>query len=266
MKKYIVIGNPIAHSLSPLLHNYWIEKNKIKAIYDKKLINKYEIEKIVSELRSEKLHGVNVTVPFKNDVVSFMDNLTKEAEETKSVNTIYLKNNKIIGHNTDIAGFELAIRSYGYDIKKKNIFIFGAGGVVPSIIVALKRMGALRIFLYNRTRTKSENIKKFFNAIEIIEKDNIPEDVDMLINASSLGINKTDKIDLNYNKIGKNKFYYDVIYNPPKTNFLIEAKKAGNKVENGKKMFIYQAHQAFAIWHNIFPKIDEKIENLLNKR
>ena len=266
MKKYIVIGNPIAHSLSPFLHNYWIEKNKIKAIYDKKLINKNEIEKIISELRSEKLHGVNVTVPFKNDVVSFMDNLTKEAEETKSVNTIYLKNNKIIGHNTDIAGFELAIRSYGYDITKKNIFIFGAGGVVPSIIVALKRMGALRIFLYNRTLTKSENIKKTFNTIEIIEKDNIPEDVDMLINASSLGINKTDKIDLNYNKIGKNKFYYDIIYNPSETNFLIEAKKAGNKVENGKKMFIYQAHQAFAIWHNIFPKIDEKIENLLNKQ
>ena len=127
-------------------------------------------------------------------------------------------------------------------------------------------MGALRIFLYNRTRTKSENIKKFFNTIEIIEKDNIPEDVDMLINASSLGINKTDKIDLNYNKIGKNKFYYDVIYNPSETNFLIQAKKAGNKVENGKKMFIYQAHQAFAIWHNVFPKIDEKIVNLLNKQ
>ncbi len=265
MKKYIVIGNPIAHSLSPLLHNYWIEKNKINASYDKKLINKDEIEKIISKLRLEKLHGVNVTVPFKKEVVSFMDVLTKEAEETKSVNTIYLKDKKIIGHNTDIAGFELAIRAYGYDVKRKNIFIFGAGGVVPSIIVALKRMGALRIFLYNRTLIKSENIKKLFNSVEIIEKDKIPEDVDMLINASSLGINKIDKIDLNYNKIGKNKFYYDVIYNPTETNFLIEAKKNGNKVENGKKMFIYQAHQAFAIWHNLFPKIDEKVESLLNK-
>ena len=266
MKKYIVIGNPIEHSLSPLLHNYWIEKNKIKAVYEKKLINKDDIEKIILELRSKKLHGVNVTVPFKNEVVSFMDTLTKEAEETNSVNTIYLKDDKIIGHNTDIAGFELAIRSYGYDIKKKNIFIFGAGGVVPSIIVALKRMGASRIFLYNRTITKSENIKKIFKIIEIIDKDKIPENIDMLINASSLGINKTDKVDLKYNKIGKNKFYYDVIYNPPQTNFLIEAKKAGNKIENGKKMFIYQAHQAFAIWHNVLPKIDEKIENLLNKQ
>ena len=195
-----------------------------------------------------------------------MDNLTKEASETKSANTIYMENGKIIGHNTDIAGFELAIRSYGYDVKKKNIFIFGAGGVVPSIIVALKRMGALKIFLYNRTISKAENIKKIFKDIEIIDKDNIPESIDVIINASSLGINKSDKIELNYNKIGKNKFYYDVIYNPAETNFLREAKKLGNKVENGKKMFIYQAHQSFAIWHNILPKIDEKVENLLNKK
>ena len=86
----------------------------------------------------------------------------------------------------------------------------------------------------------------------------------MLINASSLGINKKDKIDLNYKKIGPNKFYYDVIYNPAETYFLKEAKKYGNKVENGKRMFMYQAHQAFAIWHNVFPKIDEEVEKLLN--
>ena len=119
MKKYLVIGNPIDHSLSPLLHNYWIKKNKIEAIYEKKLITENEIEKILSLLKSKQLNGINVTVPFKKKVVSFMDSLTEEANETQSVNTIYLKNEKIIGHNTDIAGFELGIRSYGYDIKKK---------------------------------------------------------------------------------------------------------------------------------------------------
>ena len=86
----------------------------------------------------------------------------------------------------------------------------------------------------------------------------------MLINASSLGINKDDNIKLNYEKIGKNKFFYDIIYNPIETNFLKEGKKQGNQVENGKKMFIYQAHQAFAIWHNVLPKIDEEVESLLN--
>ena len=207
MKKYLVIGSPIDHSLSPTLHNHWFKENNINAIYEKKLITEDQIEKVVLKLRSEELSGVNVTVPYKNKIISFMDNLTKEASETKSANTIYMENGKIIGHNTDIAGFELAIRSYGYDVKKKNIFIFGAGGVVPSIIVALKRMGALKIFLYNRTISKAENIKKIFKDIEIIDKDNIPESIDVIINASSLGINKSDKIELNYNKIGKNKFY-----------------------------------------------------------
>ena len=265
MKKYLVIGNPIEHSLSPKLHNYWIKKNKINAVYEKKKINNNEIEKIILKVRSNELHGVNVTVPYKNIVVEYMDILTKEANETKSVNTIYLKDQKIIGHNTDIAGFELGLRSYGYDAKKKNIFIFGAGGVVPSIIVALKRMGASKILLYNRTVSKSKNVKKLFSDIEIIDKKNIPNDIDMLINASSLGININDKIDLNYENIGSNKFYYDVIYNPAETFFLKEAKRLGNKVENGKKMFIYQAHQAFAIWHNVFPKIDEEVERLLDE-
>ena len=265
MKKYLVIGNPIEHSLSPKLHNYWFKKNDINAVYEKKVLKEDEIENIILKIKSEELHGLNVTVPFKNTVVQYMDILTKEADETKSVNTIYLKDQKIIGHNTDIAGFELGVRSYGYDVNKKNIFIFGAGGVVPSIIAALIKMGASKISLYNRTASKSENIKKLFNDIEIIDKQNIPDNTDMLINASSLGINKKDKIDLNYKKIGPNKFYYDVIYNPAETYFLKEAKKYGNKVENGKRMFIYQAHQAFAIWHNVFPKIDEEVEKLLDE-
>ena len=119
MKKYLVIGNPIEHSLSPILHNYWIKKNKIDAVYEKKLILENELEKIIFKIRSGELNGINVTVPFKNKVVRFMDDLTKEAKESMSVNTIYLKDKKIVGHNTDIAGFELGIRSYGYDIKKK---------------------------------------------------------------------------------------------------------------------------------------------------
>ena len=122
MKKYLVIGNPIEHSLSPKLHNYWLKKNKINAVYEKKMINNNEIEKIILKIRSNELHGVNVTVPYKNVVVEYMDILTKEANETKSVNTIYLKDQKIIGHNTDIAGFELGLRSYGYDVKKKKYF------------------------------------------------------------------------------------------------------------------------------------------------
>ena len=139
IKKYLVIGNPIEHSLSPKLHNYWFNKNNIDAVYDKKQINEADIKEIISEVRNGKIDGINVTVPFKKSVIPFIDELSSEAKKSQSVNTIYKENNKVLGHNTDISGFELAIRGKGYDIKDKKVFILGAGGVVPSIIMALKK-------------------------------------------------------------------------------------------------------------------------------
>jgi len=147
MKKYLVIGNPIEHSLSPKLHNHWFKKNNINAIYNKKQINEIDIKDIISELRNEKINGINVTVPFKQSIIPFVDELSVEANNAQSVNTIYKENNKVLGHNTDTSGFELAMRGKSYDIKGKKIFILGAGGVVPSIILALKKMGAHKIIL-----------------------------------------------------------------------------------------------------------------------
>ena len=105
--------------MSPKLHKYWYKKNNIDAVYDKKLIKENDVEKLISEVRNKKLDGINVTVPFKQVVISYVDELSLEAKESQSVNTIFRKDNKILGHNTDISGFELAIRSKGYDIKNK---------------------------------------------------------------------------------------------------------------------------------------------------
>ena len=263
MKKYLVIGNPIEHSLSPKLHNHWIKKNNIDAIYDKKQLNEGDIKGIISEVRNEKINGVNVTVPFKKLVISFIDELSVEANEAQSVNTISKENNKIVGHNTDINGFELALRGKSYDIKNKKIFILGAGGVTSSIILALKKMGAAKVILSNRTKKKAEELKKTFSDLEIVDWGEIPE-FNMIINTTSLGLNKDDEIKLDYENIGSNKFFYDIIYNPRQTKFLTKAKQFGNQIENGKMMFIYQAHQAFTIWHKIMPKIDDKTIQLLD--
>ena len=263
MKKYLVIGNPIEHSLSPRLHNHWIKKNNIDAIYDKKQLNEGDIEGIISEVRNEKINGINVTVPFKKLAISFIDELSAEANEAQSVNTIYKENNKIVGHNTDISGFELALRGKNYDIKNKKVFILGAGGVTSSIILALKKMGASKVILSNRTKKKAEELKKTFSDLEIVDWGEIPE-FNMIINTTSLGLNKDDEIKLDYENIGSNKFFYDVIYNPRQTKFLSKAKQFGNQIENGKMMFIYQAHQAFTIWHKIMPKIDDKTIKLLD--
>ena len=263
MKKYLVIGNPIEHSLSPKLHNYWFKKNNINAVYDKKQIEEQNIKKIISEMRNGKIDGINITVPFKQLIIPFVDELSSEAEESQSVNTIFKENDKILGHNTDINGFELAIRGKGYNIKDKKVFILGAGGVVPSIILALRKMGAAKIILSNRTQSKAEKIKKTFSDLEIVNWGEVPE-FNMIINATSLGLNKDDEIKLNYADIGQNKLFYDVIYNPSQTKFLLNAKKFGNQIENGKMMFIYQAHQSFTIWHKVMPKIDEETIRLLD--
>ena len=107
MKKYIVIGNPIEHSLSPKLHNHWIKENNIAADYSKKQIKESDIKSVINEIKNEKINGINVTVPFKKLVIPFMDELSSEANKSQSVNTIYFQNGKVIGHNTDISGFFL---------------------------------------------------------------------------------------------------------------------------------------------------------------
>tara|TARA_A100001011_G_scaffold390817_1_gene475013 strand:- start:706 stop:1500 length:795 start_codon:yes stop_codon:yes gene_type:complete len=263
MKKYLVIGNPIKHSLSPKLHNYWFEKNNIDANYGKKKIDKSEIQEIISEIKNDKLDGLNVTVPFKSEVIPFLDTLSEESQITQSVNTIYKQEKKLIGHNTDIKGFELSLKETQFNLKNKTIFILGAGGVVTSIIYALKKLGVSKIILSNRTKQKAENLKKYFSNISIIDWGDQPE-FDMIINATSLGLNKKDNIGLNFKNINKEKLFYDVIYNPKETNFLKIGKNLGCQVSNGKMMFIYQAFEAFKLWHKVKPEINEELNKFLD--
>ena len=263
MKKYLVIGNPIEHSLSPKLHNYWIKNNNINAIYEKQKLNENEIESLILEVKKKKINGINITVPFKKKIIPFLDRLSLEAENTQSVNTIYLDKDKIVGHNTDINGFELGIQNSKFKVTGKKILILGAGGVVPSIIFALNRMKVSCITVSNRTKDKAENLKVFFKNIKIADWGEVPK-FDMIINATSLGLNKDDQINLDLSKIGKNKFFYDVIYNPKETNFLKTGRKMGNQTENGKLMFIYQAFTAFKVWHGIEPEINNEVIRLLD--
>jgi len=263
MKKFLVIGNPIEHSLSPILHNYWIKNNNINAIYEKRKLDESELDELILQIKQKKIDGVNVTVPFKKTIIPFLDELSIEAENTKSVNTLYLRDNKVIGHNTDIIGFQTSIKKSKYDISNKEIFILGAGGVVPSIIFALNTMKVSKIKITNRTIENAENVKKLFKNIEIIEWGEIPN-FDMIINATSIGLKKEDYINLDFSLVSKNCFFYDVIYNPTETNFLKTGKKMGNITLNGKLMFIHQALSAFNIWHGVEPDVNEEVINLLD--
>jgi len=270
MKKYLVIGNPIEHSLSPKLHNHWIKENNIEAVYDKKQLNESDIEGIVSDIKKGKIDGINVTVPFKKSVIPFLDELTSLADEVQSVNTIYKENQKVIGHNTDVGGFKQSLEYINYNVKNKKVFILGAGGVAPSILKALEKLGAAKVYISNRTKEKAKDLESHYKislGLETLDWGQSP-DFDIIINATSLGLKNNDKIELDYNKhkpkfFEKKKLFYDVIYNPSKTNFLLKGEELGNETTNGKMMFICQAQLAFKIWHNILPKIDNETIKLL---
>ena len=258
MKKYLVIGNPIEHSLSPKLHNYWLNKNKIDGHYDKKLLTE---EKVGEFLKlNQKVYGINITVPFKKTVLNYCTELTELASSSQSVNTIILSNDKIIGDNTDIYGFEQSLKDLNFNGFNKTAYILGAGGVVSSVVIGLNNLGVKNIVISNRTKNKAEALAKEYNLV-VSDWGKII-DFDIIINCTSIGLKKDDSLGLDFPNV-KDKIFYDIIYKP-KTKFLVDAEKLGNKTVDGKMMFLYQAQKSFEIWHGIKPEINEKVINLLN--
>ena len=278
MKKYLVIGNPIEHSLSPLIHNYWMKKYLlIDSVYEKRKVEEKNLKNIIEQIRRNEIVGVNVTVPFKKLIIPFLDELDPGAEETQSVNTLFKINDKIVGYNTDRAGFGDTIREVyprsndpmkPLPLEHKCIFIVGAGGVTSSIISALKNEGANNIILSNRTKEKANELKKIFPEIEVLDWGKRPSICNVVINTTSAGLIKDEELKIDFSdydkNFHKNLLFYDLIYNPKETIFLKKARLRGNKTMNGKRMFLNQAKYAFNIWTNIVPEINDEVLKLLD--
>ena len=263
MKKHLIIGDPISHSLSPKLHNYWFKQNNIDAIYEKYRPKEHEIKDILHQIKSGEIWGMNVTVPFKKKVIPFIEKLSETAKETLSVNTIFKKDNLIYGDNTDVKGFELSVKYENCELTNKKAFILGAGGVVSSIVLALRNLSIKKIYISNRTIKNTEYLKKQFPEIIVVEWGQMP-DFDIIINATSLGLKGDDKINLNLESFNNSRIFYDLIYNPSITTFLEQAKKYGHKIINGKMMLLFQAQKAFEIWHGVLPKVDSNLIEFLD--
>ena len=279
MNKYLVIGNPIEHSLSPLLHNYWFKKHGIlDSIYEKQKVDKGDLKRIIEQVKNGELKGVNVTVPFKREIFDYIDSSSREVQLTKSVNTLIKEGDKVVGYNTDQGGFEISLQKNNWKPEGKKILIFGAGGVTPSILSTfIKTDGDNKIYLCNRTRDKAEKLKKFWdktinlfginkNTIEIVDWGNKIEMCDLVINTTSVGLSKDENISFDFSDYDNNKdaLFYDLIYNPKETNFLKQAKLRGNRTMNGKLMFLGQAQLAFKMWTGKSPEINDEVINLLD--
>ena len=277
MKKYLVIGNPIEHSLSPLIHNYWIKKyGLIDSVYEKKKVEKKDLKNIVDQVRNGQIKGLNITVPFKKEIIDLLDCVHGDALLTQSVNTLCKVNKEVHGYNTDTGGFKESLQDGSIDYENKNIFILGAGGVTSSILKALVDT-AKKIYITNRTKKKAEELKRLGDiliaslqcekeTIEVIDWGKKPKVCDIVINTTSVGLKKDENLDLEFEDYENNKdvLFYDLIYNPRETNFLKDAKLRDNRTMNGKMMFLWQAKIAFKIWTNISPEIDDEAIRLLD--
>ncbi len=266
-KNFGIIGKPIKHSLSPILHNYWFKKYNIEANYSILDVKEDQLQDIVEQIKLKKLDGINITLPYKQKIVPHLDILVHDAEITSSVNTIYLNQEGIIvGENTDVFGLQAAYLKEVDNASKRKALVIGAGGVSPSVILSLQKSGVKDISLINRTIEKCFFLKKKFSNLKILEWKNIQDEIknyDIIVNATSLGLKNGQDFDFNFENTRENLIYIDTIYNPIETKTLKNLKEKNTKVFNGLDMFIYQGQKAFYLWNKVNPEIDQNLVELL---
>ena len=258
MKNFAVIGNPIEHSLSPIMHNWIFKKLMIQAQYNKILLKHNDLYSILDNIRSGKLHGINVTIPYKEEIINFIDDINPSAKEIGSVNCIMYTNGKLIGNNTDWFGFSKALIRNKISFENRDVIVLGAGGTAKSIIYVSKLLGARSIRIANRTLNNAKGLED--SIVKICSLDrlvNIIQDDSIIINTTSVGMNK-ENILFNLNLITRNQILIDVIYNPVATPLIKQGNIIGAKTLNGLDMFIFQGFASLDLW------LGEDISNQVN--
>ncbi len=266
-KSFGIIGNPIKHSLSPVLHNYWFKKYNLDANYSILEASDKDLPEIINKIKKGNYSGLNVTLPFKQKIINYIDKVINDAELTGSVNTILLdKEKKIIGENTDVYGLQAAYLKEIENNVNKKVLIIGAGGVSPSVVLSVQKSGIRNIFISNRTNERCVFLKKKFNFLNIISWENLSNEIknfDIIINATSLGLKNGEDFSFDFSNTKKELIYIDTIYNPLETKTYKFLREEGKKVFNGLDMFIYQGQKSFYLWNKINPEIDDELIDLL---
>jgi shikimate dehydrogenase len=271
MKKHFgIIGNPIKHSLSPVLHNYWFKKHNINADYSIIEATEKDLPVIIKKIKEGNYSGINVTLPFKQKIINYIDKTVNDAELTGSVNTIFLDDNKtVIGENTDVFGLQAAYLKEIANNSNKKALVIGAGGVSPSVVLSIQKSGIHNISVTNRTKEKCIFLKKKFNFLNIIHWSKLETEIknfDIIINATSLGLKNGEDFDFNFSNTKDEVIYIDTIYNPVETKTIRFLKEKGRRVFNGLDMFIYQGQKSFYLWNKVNPEIDNGLIELLNSK
>jgi shikimate dehydrogenase len=261
-KLFAILGYPVTHSFSPIIQNKWFEKEHLNSVYLPFESKGYELEGTIKSLRELKFSGFNITLPYKTEALKHIDVIDKFAEKIGSINTVVINDNKLYGYNTDYLGFAKDLEEKKIIVKNKNIIVIGAGGAARAIVAALKAGKAKNVYIANRTLDKATKLAREFKvkSIDIKNVKDILGDANLLVNCSSCGMGKDDKLPFSFVRIKTGLTVYDLIYNK-KTPFVKFAKINKLKIFTGEGMLIWQGAYAFKLWMGKFPdiKIAQKI-------
>lgn len=266
MIKAGVIGHPISHSKSPLIHGYWLKKYGIDGEYLAYDIAPDQLRDGIRKLIDAGLSGFNVTIPHKQKVLDLCDVITPAAEKIGAVNTITIDGNgRLHGDNTDAFGFAENLRSTYPDIDwtGKTALVIGAGGASRAIVYALKNIGVTDICITNRTDRNALDLAGFYNVHHCVwdkKQDKVPR-ADIIINTTSLGMVGQPSLDISLSGISKAAIVYDIVYNPLMTPLLQQANRNGAKTVTGIGMLLHQARPGFKAWFGIYPEVTKELEN-----
>lgn len=273
-----VIGHPIKHSLSPMMHNYAFNKLDLDFVYLPFDIAAVNLKDALKGMVALGVKGFNVTIPHKERIVDFLDELSDSAKIVNAVNTVVNENGKLHGFNTDVDGILKTLEDYKDEINGNMVTVIGAGGAARSVIYTLiNNFNVEKINIVNRTVEKAESLKDYFTSKMLFEKiktcELAPPDVielfaksKLIVNASSIGMSpeEDDSPTSIVESFNSNQIVFDLVYNPRKTKFLAIAESQGATILNGLKMFIEQGAKAFELWTN--EKMPtENISEILNK-
>ena len=253
---YGIFGYPVKHSLSPLMQNAAFRELGIDAVYVPFEVLPESLKEAVDGVRALGIKGLNVTVPHKERIVEFLDYLSDDAEILSAVNTVKNENGELTGYNTDAEGFLRSLLEEGVELEGKKALMFGAGGAARAVGYALLKGGVKFLNIVNRNfpRAKAvgELLGKRGNVLVYPLKEStieiLLEDVDLIVNTTSVGMKSEDPVLFDYSKIPEGITVVDIIYNPPETPLLKAAKERGCKTVNGLGMLVHQGAVAFEIW------------------
>ena len=261
-----VIGDPILHSKSPILHRFWLNQNNINGHYIPLKVSKTNLELVLKTLPKMGFSGVNVTVPHKESVLKIAIEITKSASQIGSANTLtFLPCGGFKADNTDGYGFlkNLEETETTWDPSNAKVLILGAGGASRAVISALLNSGVSKIVITNRTLERANELKEYFyRKIDVIkwnEKEQFLGEINTLVNTTTLGMLGCENLDLPLPCINKGTIVLDLVYNPIKTTLLQNAEKQGCKIIDGLGMLLHQATPGFKEWFGVEPKITNEI-------